>query len=245
MSCPSALLFNILLSYQGQLRAVGSCCFMSLHRAQYRALQIVNALHRCVYTYPAYIPATVLSLRLFFGSWETGQHPRNLCLSEQSRLASSWFWNVCNDTHLHVQNWNPNVAAYASIMSWQNDMNMTNLPQALYAQEWAENFDNIAEQVDNASKENTINVHDVYNMWVFPKIGVPQSGWFIMEKPIKMNDLGVPLFSETSMSTRTQFIPLLPFILHHFTTCTPRHVSMSIKHAHLIYDCRSLHHDPI
>ena len=31
------------------------------------------------------------------------------------------------------------------------------------------------------------------NIWVFPKIGVPQNGWFIMENPIKL----VQLFLET------------------------------------------------
>ena len=32
---------------------------------------------------------------------------------------------------------------------------------------------------------------------VFPKIKVNQNAWFIMENPIKMDDLGVPQFSET------------------------------------------------
>ena len=31
---------------------------------------------------------------------------------------------------------------------------------------------------------------------MFPEIGVPQNGWFIIENLIKMDDLGVPLFLE-------------------------------------------------
>jgi len=39
---------------------------------------------------------------------------------------------------------------------------------------------------------------------VFPKIGIPQNGWFIMEKPIRVDDLGVPLFLETSINLQKE-----------------------------------------
>ena len=35
--------------------------------------------------------------------------------------------------------------------------------------------------------------------WVFPRIGVSQNAWFIKEDPIKLDDLGVSLFLETSI----------------------------------------------
>ena len=40
----------------------------------------------------------------------------------------------------------------------------------------------------------------IVSKWMFPKIGVPQNGWFIMETPINMDDLGgTPIFGNTQM----------------------------------------------
>ena len=44
------------------------------------------------------------------------------------------------------------------------------------------------------------------NIGMFPQIMVPQNGWFIVENPMKMDDLGgnLPLFLETPIDLPSQ-----------------------------------------
>ena len=45
-------------------------------------------------------------------------------------------------------------------------------------------------------------------------MGVPQNGWFIRETSIKMDDLGAPLFQETTKSRHTAAALPLTHCLH-------------------------------
>ena len=47
--------------------------------------------------------------------------------------------------------------------------------------------------------------------WMFPKIGVLQNRWFIMDNPIGMDDLGVPLFLETPSWQKERLFKTLRF----------------------------------
>ena len=55
-------------------------------------------------------------------------------------------------------------------------------------------------------KPTLLVTHRIYGIWMFPKIGVPQNGWFIMENPIKMGWFGgTPIFGNIHIYLHLQW----------------------------------------
>ena len=59
--------------------------------------------------------------------------------------------------------------------------------------------------------------------WVFPKIGVPQNGWFLMENPMKMDDLGgTTIFGNIQINIQINHISPTPkFLKSHIWESLP------------------------
>ena len=97
--------------------------------------------------------------------------------------------------------------------------NLENLPKISFTKSgwwyhhillyWSKKKMRFNKTLDRISPDTGWTLNKIFqsNTWVFPKIVVPQNGWFIMEIPIKMGWLGgkPPIFGNTHLGTFTCF----------------------------------------